>query len=29
VSYRPQVAVITFPCSNDDGDAGLAIEAVG
>jgi phosphoribosylformylglycinamidine synthase len=29
VSDRPQVAVITFPGSNDDGDAALAIEAVG
>jgi phosphoribosylformylglycinamidine synthase len=26
---RPAVAVVTFPGSNDDGDAALAIEAVG
>ena len=29
MSDRPLVAVVTFPGSNDDGDAGLALAAVG
>ena len=29
MSDRPAVAVVTFPGSNDDGDAALALEAVG
>ncbi len=29
MSERPRVAVITFPGSNDDGDAALALELVG
>jgi phosphoribosylformylglycinamidine synthase len=26
---RPRIAVVSFPGSNDDGDAGLALEALG
>ena len=29
MSRRPRVAVVTFPGSNDDGDATLALESVG
>jgi phosphoribosylformylglycinamidine synthase len=29
VTSRPRVAVVTFPGSNDDGDAALALELVG
>ena len=29
MSERPRVAVVTFPGSNDDGDAALALELVG
>jgi phosphoribosylformylglycinamidine synthase len=29
MSDRPRIAVVTFPGSNDDGDAALALEAVG
>jgi phosphoribosylformylglycinamidine synthase subunit PurQ / glutaminase len=29
VTGRPRIAVVTFPGSNDDGDAALALDAVG
>lgn len=29
MSDRPRIAVVTFPGSNDDGDAALALEALG